>query len=116
LVSIKEEKFYHQIQGVTNLSPFKESRPRDSRMGSKEFRVLGHQIIFKLPGCFFLRVVSPSDFAHSDSFPPGDSVSVSSPPGLPDLPLVIALLAHADTSSTETHGRHHAPLKILLAD
>jgi hypothetical protein len=125
-VSIKEEKFYPQIQGVTNLSPLKESRPRDSRLSSKEFRVLGHQIIFTLPGCFFLRVVTPSDFAHSDSFPLGDSICSlknlhwllcrSSLLGLPDLPLATALLAHADTSSTETHERHHASLTNLLAD
>jgi hypothetical protein len=63
-----------QIQGVTNISPLKESRPQDSRLASKEFGILGHQIIFTLPGCFFLRVVTPSDFAHSDSFPPGDPV------------------------------------------
>jgi hypothetical protein len=61
-------------QGVTNLSPLKESRPRDSRLASKEFGILGHQIIFTLPGCFFLRVVISSDFAHSDSFPLGDFV------------------------------------------
>jgi hypothetical protein len=53
-----------KIQGVTNLSPLKESRPRDSRLANKEFGILGHQIIFTLPGCFFLRVVTPSDFAH----------------------------------------------------
>jgi hypothetical protein len=46
----------------------------DSRLANKEFGMLGHQIIFMLPGCFFLRVVTPSDFAHSDSFPPGDHV------------------------------------------
>jgi hypothetical protein len=74
LVSEKKKKFYPQIQGVTNLSPLKESRPRGSRLASKELRVLGHQIIFTLPSCFFLRVVTPSDFAHSDSLPPGDSV------------------------------------------
>jgi hypothetical protein len=73
-VSIKEEKIYPQIQGVTNLSPLKESRPRDSRLASKEFKIFSHQIILMLLGCFFLRVVIPSDFAHSDSFPPGDSV------------------------------------------
>jgi hypothetical protein len=70
----KEEKFFPQIQGVTNLSPLKDSRPRDSRLASKELRVFSHQIIFTLPGCFFLRVVIPSDFAHSDSLPSGDSV------------------------------------------
>jgi hypothetical protein len=43
-------------------------------MASKEFKILGHQIIFTLLGCFFLRVVTPSDFAYSDSFPLGDSV------------------------------------------
>jgi hypothetical protein len=74
LVIKKKKKFYPQIQGVTNLSPLKESHPQDSRLASKEFRVFGHQIIFTLPGCFFLRVVTPYDFAHSDSFPPGDSV------------------------------------------
>jgi hypothetical protein len=73
-VSEKKKKFYPQIQGVTNLSPLKESRPRDSRLASKELRVFSHQIIFTLPGCFFLRVVTLSGFAHSDSFPPGDSV------------------------------------------
>jgi hypothetical protein len=70
----KEEKIYPQIQGVTILSPLKESRPRDSGLARKELRVFSHQIIFTLPGCFFLRVVTPSDFAHSDSLPPGDSV------------------------------------------
>jgi hypothetical protein len=74
LVSKKKKKFYPRIQGVTNLSPLKESRPRDSRLGSKEFRVFGYQIIFTLLGCFFFRVVTPSDFAHPDSFPPSDSV------------------------------------------
>jgi hypothetical protein len=68
------KKFYPQIQGVINLSPLKESRPRDSRLASKEFGIFSYQVIFTLPGCFFLRVVTPSDFAHSDSFPPGDSV------------------------------------------
>jgi hypothetical protein len=74
LVSKKKKKIYPQIQGVTNLSPLKESRPRDSRLASKELRVFSHQIIFTLPDCFFLRVVTPSDFAYSDSLPPGDSV------------------------------------------
>jgi hypothetical protein len=73
-VSKKKKKFYPQIQGITNLSPLKESCPRDSRLASKEFRILGHQIIFTLPGCFFLRVVTPSDLAHSVSFPLGVSV------------------------------------------
>jgi hypothetical protein len=73
-VSEKKKKFYPQIQGVTNLSPLKESRPRDSRLASKELRVFSHQIIFTLPGCFFLSVVTPSNFAHFDSLPPGDSV------------------------------------------
>jgi hypothetical protein len=72
------KKLYPQIQAITNLSPLKESRPRDSRLASKEFMILGHQIIFTLPGCFFLRVVTPSNFAHPDahpdSFPLGDSV------------------------------------------
>jgi hypothetical protein len=73
-VSEKKKKFYPQIQGVTNLSPLKECRPRDSRLASKELRVFSHQIIFTLPGCFFLRVVIPSDLAHSDGLPSGDSV------------------------------------------
>jgi hypothetical protein len=69
---VSEKKNYTpQIQGVTNLSPLKESRPRDSRLASKEFGILGHQIIFTLPSCFFLRLVTPSDFAHSDSVPLG---------------------------------------------
>jgi hypothetical protein len=55
--------------------PLKESRPQDSRLASKEFGILGHQIIFMLPSCFFLRVVTPSNFADSDSVPPGDLVS-----------------------------------------
>jgi hypothetical protein len=73
-VSKKKKKLYPQIQGVTNLSPLKESLPRDSRLANKEFRVFGNQIIFTLPGRFFLRVVTPSDLAHSDSLPSGDSV------------------------------------------
>jgi hypothetical protein len=74
LVREKNKKFYPQIQGVTNLSPLKESHPQDSGLASKELRVFSHQIIFTLPGCFFLIVVIPSDFAHSDSLPSGDSV------------------------------------------
>jgi hypothetical protein len=70
----RRKKIYPQIQGVTNLSPLKESRPRDLGLACKELRVFSHQIIFTLPGCFFLRVVTPSDFAHSNSLPPGDSV------------------------------------------
>jgi hypothetical protein len=70
----RRKNYTPQIQGVTNLIPLKESRPRDSRLASKEFRILGHQIIFTHPSCFFLRVVTPYDFAHSDSVPPGDPV------------------------------------------
>jgi hypothetical protein len=70
----RKKKIQLEIRGVTNLSPLKESRPRDSRLASKELRVLGHQIIFTLPGCFFLRMMIPSDFAHSDGLPSGDSV------------------------------------------
>jgi hypothetical protein len=80
LASEEKEKFNSKIRGVTNLSPLKESRPRDLRLASKELRVFSHQIIFTLPGCFFLRVVIPSDFAHSDGLPSGDSVC-----GLKDL-------------------------------
>jgi hypothetical protein len=70
----KEKKFYPQIQGVINLSPLKESRPRDSGLISKELRVFGHQIIFTLAGCFFLRVVIPFDLAHSDGLSSSDSI------------------------------------------
>jgi hypothetical protein len=73
----RRRKFYPQIHGVTNLSPLKESCPRDSRLASKEFEIFSHQIIFTLPSCFFLRVVTPSDFAHSDSVPAGDPSAVS---------------------------------------
>jgi hypothetical protein len=76
----KKKKFYPQIQGVTNLSPLKESRPRDSGLASKKLWIFSHQIILTLPGCFFLRVVIPSDLAHSDGLPSGDSVC-----GLKDL-------------------------------
>ena len=50
----KEEKILPQIQGVTNLSPLKESRPRDSGLVSKEFGIFGFQFIFSFPSCFFL--------------------------------------------------------------
>jgi hypothetical protein len=33
LVDVRKENFYPQIQGVTNLTPLTESRPRDSRRG-----------------------------------------------------------------------------------
>jgi hypothetical protein len=56
------------------MSPLKQSSPRDSRLANKEFGILGHQIIFTLPSCFFLRVVTPSHFAHPDSVPSGDPV------------------------------------------
>jgi hypothetical protein len=71
---LEKEKFNPQIRGVTNLSPLKESRPRDSRLASKELRIFSHQIIFTLPPCLFFRVMTPSDFAHSDSLPSGDSI------------------------------------------
>jgi hypothetical protein len=74
LVREKKKKFYPQIQGVTNLSPLKESRPRDLGLASKELRVFSHQIIFTLLGCFFLRVMIPFDLAHSDGLPSGGSV------------------------------------------
>jgi hypothetical protein len=32
-VDIRKRKFTPQIQGVTNLTPLTESRPRDSRRG-----------------------------------------------------------------------------------
>jgi hypothetical protein len=73
-VSIGEEILYPQIQGVTNLSPLKESCPLDSGLANKELEIHGHQIIFTLPSCFFLKVVTPSDLAHSDSVPSGDPV------------------------------------------
>ena len=73
-VNMSKEILYPQIQGVTNLSPLKESRPRDLGLVSKEFRVFGFQIIFSFPGCFFLGVVTPSHFAHSDSISSGDTI------------------------------------------
>jgi hypothetical protein len=71
---MEKEEFNSQIRGIINLSPLKESHPRDSRLASKELRIFSHQIIFTLPSCFFFRVMTPSDFAHSDSLPSGDSV------------------------------------------
>jgi hypothetical protein len=40
-----KEILYPQNQGVTDLSPLKESHPRDSGLARKELRVLGFQII-----------------------------------------------------------------------
>jgi hypothetical protein len=74
LVGKKKKKIYPQIQGITNLSPLKESRPRDSRSVSKELRVFSHQISFTIPSCLFFGVMTPSDFAHSDSLPSSDSI------------------------------------------
>jgi hypothetical protein len=70
----KKKKFNSQIRGITNLSPLKESRPRYSRLASKEFGIFSHQVIFTLPSCFFLRVMTPSKFAQYDSLSSGDSV------------------------------------------
>ena len=70
----RKKKINSKIRGVTNLSPLKESRSRDSRLASKELRIFSHQIIFTLPSCLFFRVMAPSDFAHSDSLLSGDSV------------------------------------------
>jgi hypothetical protein len=36
-----KEIFYPQNQGVTDLSPLKESRPQDSGLARKELMVLG---------------------------------------------------------------------------
>jgi hypothetical protein len=70
----KEEKILPPNSGRYKPIPLKESRPRYSGLASKELRVFSHQIIFTLPGCFFLRVMIPSDFAHSDGLPSGDYV------------------------------------------
>jgi hypothetical protein len=70
----RRRKILPPNSGITNLSPLKESRPRDSRLASKEFGIFSHQIVFTLPSFFFLRLVTSSDFAHSDSFPLGDPV------------------------------------------
>jgi hypothetical protein len=110
-VSKKKKKFYPQIQGITNISLLKESRPRDSRLASKEFRVLGHQIIFTLLGCFFLRVVTPSDFAHSDSFPPGDSVY-----SLKNLRWLLYIGQVLLDLWVRTHTSFHCATLILLVD
>jgi hypothetical protein len=49
----KKEILYPQNQGVTDLSPLKESHPRDSGLARKELRVLGFQFILFFLGCFF---------------------------------------------------------------
>jgi hypothetical protein len=54
--------------------PLKESRPRDSRLASKELGISSHQIVFTLPSCLFFGVMTPYDFAHSVNLPSGDSV------------------------------------------
>jgi hypothetical protein len=54
--------------------PLKRISPSRFKVGQQRVRVLGHQIIFTLPSCFFLRVVTPPNFAHSDSVPPGDPI------------------------------------------
>jgi hypothetical protein len=70
----KRKKIQLQNSGRYKPIPLKKSRPRDSGLASKELRVFGHHIIFTLPGCFFLRMMIPSDFAHSNGLPSGDSV------------------------------------------
>jgi hypothetical protein len=74
LVREKKKKILPPNSGRYKPIPLKESRPRDSGLASKELRVFSHHIIFTLPGCFFLRVMIPSDFAHYDGLPSGDSV------------------------------------------
>jgi hypothetical protein len=71
----RRRKFIPPNSGRYKPTPLKESGPQDSRLASKEFGILGHQIILTPPSCFFLRVVTPSDFAHYDSVPPSDPVS-----------------------------------------
>jgi hypothetical protein len=60
--------------GCYKPSPLKESRPRDSGLASKEFGIHGLQVFFVFPCCFFLKVVTPSDFTYSDGGPLGDSI------------------------------------------
>jgi hypothetical protein len=74
-------------------------------LANKELRILGHQIIFTPLSYFLLRVVTPESVLAT--------LCRSSLFELLDLPLATALLAHIDTSSTETHERHHAPLTNL---
>jgi hypothetical protein len=70
----EKEILYPQMQGVTDLSPLKESRPRDLGLASKEFGVLGSHIIFSFSGCFFFRVMAPFDFAHPNGVPMSDLI------------------------------------------
>ena len=49
----KEEKNLPPNSGRYKPIPLKESRPRDSGLASKEFRVFGFQIIFFFPSFFF---------------------------------------------------------------
>jgi hypothetical protein len=88
-------KFIPSNSCVTNLSPLKESRPRDSGLASKELRILGplkriSPSRFRvgqqraqdtwpsdhLRACTLLlpQIGDPPDFAHPDSVPPGDHV------------------------------------------
>jgi hypothetical protein len=44
-VDIRKEILYPQIQGVSNLTPLTESRPRDSRRGQQENKI-GSLIVY----------------------------------------------------------------------
>jgi hypothetical protein len=52
--------------GVTNLTPLKESHPQDSGSAWKQLGVICSRLFFMLPGCFVLSVVTPLDFVHLD--------------------------------------------------
>jgi hypothetical protein len=48
-MDIRENILYPQIQGVTNLTPLTESRPRDSRRGQEENKI-GSSIVYSFFG------------------------------------------------------------------
>jgi hypothetical protein len=95
-------------------------------LASKEFRILGFQIIFAFPGGFFLKVMTPCGFAHSNGISLGDyllspefvlaSTHMLGLLGLQIVPLATPPLALASTSLAETHGKHHTPLTDLLVN
>jgi hypothetical protein len=65
------------IFGVLQISPLKnKSRPEisESKLGSKEIRIFGFDVVFSFPGGFLFCVVAPLDFQELDASSSGSAV------------------------------------------
>src|SRR5215216_861925 len=56
----------YNMQGVTDLPPYKNLVPEIPKLGFEEIRKLGSKIVFSFPGCFCFGVAAPLDLVVLD--------------------------------------------------